>query len=672
MAYDLDTFLALPRVSGLALSSDGRRLVTTIASVSPDGKKFRSALWELDPLGVAPARRLTRSASGDGGAVFGPDGSLFFVSARPNADAGPDAEESNGALWCLPAGGGEAFMLVDPPGGVAGFAIATDTGRMVLAIGVVPGAETLDADRELAAARKKAGVTAQLFERFPIRSWDHYLGPRDRRYYVADPTPDGGLGELREVAVGGEDDDKGAFAISPDGATLFLRVARRTSVTDLTADLVAIDVRTSKRRVLTDGPFDFGHAAAVSPDGTMVASLRRSLGSPGDPPDETIWLIHLSTGEGRDITPKLDRFPHSLTWAPDSKRLFFIVDDGGQAPLFSVTVGKRPEVARHTHDASYHDPWPHPDGNAVFALRSHVDYPATAVRIELGSEAAEIPTPGTVKVPGRLRNLVTKGVDGTPVRSWLVLPKGASKAKPAPLVVWVHGGPVGSWNDWSWRWNPWLLAERGYAVLLPDPAISTGYGLDFIKRGYGAWGDAPYTDVLAATDAACARPDIDASRTALMGGSFGGYMANWVAGHTDRFQCIVTHASLWALDQFTAPPMAGHGGSQSSVTHTSTRRGTSSGHRTATSPTSPRRCWSSTANSITGCPSAKHSDSGPTFAVMEWSRSFCTSRTRTIGYSNPRTRECGTTRCSPGSTNTSSATTGNSHGSSSGDPVVPR
>ena len=116
--------------------------------------------------------------------------------------------------------------------------------------------------------------------------------------------------------------------------------------------------------------------------------------------------------------------------------------------------------------------------------------------------------------------------------------------------MWVHGGPVGSWNDWSWRWNPWLLAERGYAVLLPDPAISTGYGLDFIKRGYGAWGDAPYTDVLAATDAACARPDIDASRTALMGGSFGGYMANWVAGHTDRFQCIVTHASLWALDQF--------------------------------------------------------------------------------------------------------------------------
>jgi dipeptidyl aminopeptidase/acylaminoacyl peptidase len=557
MAYDLDTFLALPRVSGLALSHDGSRAVTTISNVAPDGKKFRSALWELDPLGVAPARRLTRSAKGDGGAVFGPDGSLYFVSSRPNADAAPDSEESNGALWCLPAAGGEAFMLVDPPGGVAGFAVASGTGRVVMAIGVVPGAETLDADRELAAARKKAGVTALLFERFPIRYWDHYLGPRELRYFVADPTPaddasDGGLSELRQVAVGGDGDDEAAFAISPDGATLFLRVARRTSVTDLTADLVAVDVRTRKRRVLTDGPFDFGKGATVSPDGTMIACVRESIGSPGQPPDETIWLIDLSNGAGRDVTPEFDRFPHSFAWAHDSKRLFFVADDGGQAPLFSVTVGKRPEVARHTNDASYHDPQPHPAGDAVLALRSHVDYPAAAARIELGlDEAPEpIPTPGKVKVPGRLRNLVTNGLDGTPVRSWLLLPKGASKSKPAPLVVFVHGGPIGSWNDWSWRWNAGLLAERGYAVLLPDPAISTGYGLDFIKRGYGAWGDAPYTDVLAATDAACARADIDESRTALMGGSFGGYMANWVAGHTDRFRCIVTHASLWALDQF--------------------------------------------------------------------------------------------------------------------------
>jgi dipeptidyl aminopeptidase/acylaminoacyl peptidase len=130
-----------------------------------------------------------------------------------------------------------------------------------------------------------------------------------------------------------------------------------------------------------------------------------------------------------------------------------------------------------------------------------------------------------------------------------VLPDGASQAEPAPLLLWVHGGPIFSWNTWSWRWNPWLMAAHGYAVLLPDPALSTGYGRDFIARGHGQWGGQPYRDLMTITDTAAARPDIDEVRTAMMGGSYGGYMANWMAGHTGRFRAIVAHASLWALDQ---------------------------------------------------------------------------------------------------------------------------
>ncbi|MFD0328066.1 alpha/beta hydrolase family protein [Streptacidiphilus monticola] len=108
-----------------------------------------------------------------------------------------------------------------------------------------------------------------------------------------------------------------------------------------------------------------------------------------------------------------------------------------------------------------------------------------------------------------------------------------------------------SWNAWTWRWNPWVAAARGYAVLLPDPALSTGYGQRMHERGWGRWGDKPYTDVLALTDAALQRVDLDASRTAMMGGSFGGYMANWIATQTDRFKAIVTHASLWNLHSFS-------------------------------------------------------------------------------------------------------------------------
>ena len=131
-----------------------------------------------------------------------------------------------------------------------------------------------------------------------------------------------------------------------------------------------------------------------------------------------------------------------------------------------------------------------------------------------------------------------------------MLPEGASATTPAPLLLWIHGGPLNSWNAWHWRWNPWVMAAHGYAVLLPDPALSTGYGRAFVARGWGRWGAEPYTDLLALTDAAERLPEIDGERTAAMGGSFGGYMANWMAGHTDRFTAIVTHASLWALDQF--------------------------------------------------------------------------------------------------------------------------
>jgi dipeptidyl aminopeptidase/acylaminoacyl peptidase len=174
------------------------------------------------------------------------------------------------------------------------------------------------------------------------------------------------------------------------------------------------------------------------------------------------------------------------------------------------------------------------------------------VRLDVAQPGAPefLPGPATPPpLPGRLDEIEAAAADGTPLRGWLVLPESARPDTPAPLLLWVHGGPYSSWNSWSWRWNPWLMAARGYAVLLPDPGLSTGYGHEFLARGHGDWGDLPFTDLMNITDAAIARPDLDAGRTAVMGGSFGGYMANWIAGHTTRFRAIVSHASLWALEQ---------------------------------------------------------------------------------------------------------------------------
>src|ERR1700722_10274584 len=174
--------------------------------------------------------------------------------------------------------------------------------------------------------------------------------------------------------------------------------------------------------------------------------------------------------------------------------------------------------------------------------------PAAPARIDAATGAVTaLKAPGgPPPLPGRVTEVSATAPDGVAVRGWLVLPE--QTAEPAPLLLWVHGGPFSSWNGWSWRWNPWLMAAHGYAVLLPDPALSTGYGQDFIRRGHGRWGEATLDDLTAITDAVLARDDIDQTRTAMMGGSFGGYMANWIAGHTDRFDAIVSHASLWKLD----------------------------------------------------------------------------------------------------------------------------
>ena len=243
-----------------------------------------------------------------------------------------------------------------------------------------------------------------------------------------------------------------------------------------------------------------------------------------------------------------------LRWTPDGSALIVVADEDGRAPVFRIHVATGEVVRLTADDFVYSDLRVSPDGSTVYALRTSYLEPPTPARLsasepEQSSVALRGPSPMPA-LPGRLEEIETKAEDGVRVRAWLALPEGASAASPAPLLLWIHGGPLGSWNAWSWRWNPWLAVAQGYAVLLPDPALSTGYGLDFIKRGWGKWGGPPYTDLLAITDAAEARDDIDQTRTAAMGGSFGGYMANWVAGHTDRFDAIVTHASLYALDQF--------------------------------------------------------------------------------------------------------------------------
>jgi len=555
---DFERFVRLPRLSGLHLSPDGTRLVATVAQPHASGTKMASALWAVDPAGKVPPRRLTRSAAGEGAAAFLSDGSLVFGSARPDPDAKEAEADPPAALWHLPADGGESRLLVVPHGGVDAVAAARSGRHVAFVAPLFGGAASLEDDAARAKSRKEAGLGALLFEGYPIRLWDHYLGPRERHAFIvdvpareADPVP-----PARDLApaLGQGLEDRGV-ALTPDGRTALLSLGGQ-GVGRPKVDLVAIDTSTLERRVLTSGDA-FYDQAAVSPDGRSVVCVRADLGAPERAESHSLWLIDLVTGEGHDPAPGLDLWPDGVAWSADSRALFFVADRQGHQAAFRLDLdGGRVTCLAATGTIS--DLCPSPDGRWVYALRSTLRVPNEIVRLEARAAEQEpvvIPSPAAteaeVAAPGSVERIAGTAADGTPIGAWLVKPEGMSSAHPAPLVVFVHGGPLGTWTDgWHWRWNPQLLAARGYAVLLPDPAISLGYGQAFVQRGWGEWGAAPYTDLLAAVDAAVARPDVDASRTALMGGSFGGYMANWVAGHTDRFKAIVTHASLWELRGF--------------------------------------------------------------------------------------------------------------------------
>ncbi len=560
---DLEEYVGLARVSGLKLSPDGTRLVTAVSTLNHKKTKYVTALWELDPAGERAPRRLTRSTKGESGAAFTRGGDLLFTSARPDPDAKDADDDAPAALWLLPRDGGEARVIATRAGGLGGIKPATSADTVLLAGDVLRNAKDAADDEQRRKDRKDKKVAAILHDSYPVRYWDHDLGPDAPHLFTADLaaltaadgtrlaledlTPDARLALVEQGA-----------AISPDGGTVVSGWAVAHAGGDLRTQLVAIDVASGERRVLVvAADADFG-APTVSPDGQWVVFGYETIGSPFESPRVGLGLVPLAGGAWRTIADDWDRWPYAPVWLPDSSGLVVVADDEGRAPVFRIDLSAdgQDKVTRLTSDdAAFSDVQIAPDGRRAYALRSSYTAPAHPVSLDPAAGAPVPATPlaspaPTPEVPGRLEEVEATASDGRRIRAWLALPDTAGPDEPAPLLLWIHGGPLGSWNAWSWRWNPWLLVARGYAVLLPDPALSTGYGQDFIQAGWGAWGAAPYTDLLAITDAAEQRVDIDETRTGAMGGSFGGYMANWVAGHTDRFRGIVTHASLWALDQF--------------------------------------------------------------------------------------------------------------------------
>ena len=306
--HDLDHYLAIPRVAGLALSPDGKRLVTTVATLNAKGTEYGTALWELDPAGQKQARRITRSAKGEAGAVFAAGGELYFSSARPDPET-PEADPVN-ALWMLPADGGEARVVLTRAGGVSALLAAKDTGALFVNAAVLAGSTDEDDDGERRKARKDNKVAAILHSGYPVRYWDADLGPAQPRLFAVEPgeeqepgkpttvdaaaplqlrnlTPDAGAG-LRDAES----------VVSPDGKTIYSSFAKPLARADSRSVLVAIDVASGTRTVLLDTEGMSYFPGPVSPDNRTLVVLSESDTTPEAAPQVRLHLLDVSGPAG--------------------------------------------------------------------------------------------------------------------------------------------------------------------------------------------------------------------------------------------------------------------------------------------------------------------------------------------------------------------------------------
>lgn len=544
--HDLERYVRTRRIVGIQASADASFLVLALQETNKDATAHVTSLWRLPADGSCPPVRLTRSSEGERAFTITHDGSLVFTSGRPAPESSGEKEDQS--LWLLPDGPGEARLLTRRPGGWESLLAARDSSRLVTGLGLLRGCDTPEQDDAKRRERRRHKVQAILHEGAGVRFWDHDLDAPTTVFTWLDPSwevpePSRGVGSQfgRGLDAGAALAHDGSFLVTPQSVA-GPRGTRRER-------LVRIDLDGGDCAVVLDEPRHHFSAPVMSPDDRLVACVRSVDGDDRTAAHQVLHLVDLATGEHHDLAAEWPRWGSPAGFSADGSTLYVTADEDGAAPVFAIDLASQ-QVRRLT-GAGAHQQVQVRDG-ALFALRQAWDEPGSVVRIDPATgQSTVLWSLDLPPLPGRLERVEATAADGVRIPGWLVLPEGADAEHPAPLVVWAHGGPLNSWNCWSWRWCPWLLAAQGLAVLMPDPALSTGYGRDFVQRGWGDWNRA-YTDLMAATDAAVQRADIDSGRTAMMGGSFGGWMANWVAGHTDRFRCIVSHASLWNLDSFVA------------------------------------------------------------------------------------------------------------------------
>ena len=539
---------AMKRVGAPALSPDGARAVFPVQEWSIEKNKATANLWIVDLAGGEP-RRLTTAQASDGSPAWSPDGSrIAFVSKR--------GEDEAAALYVLPLGGGEAQKVLDWPFAVSAPHWMPDGKGLVVATTVLPELAGSLAKADLAAMAKEAKrrreskMTAKATENRQYRYFDHWM-PEDQASRllkvdvetkaVTDLTP----GWKGFFSVSGE----AAFDLSPDGRSVVL--AANTTPPPyrdfLNTDLLLFPTNGSgTAKNLTPENRAFDGSPRFMPDGKAILYARHAI--PYYCGEFTkLWRHDLASGRNTPLTQGLDYGIESFEPTPDGS-LWITAEDRGVVPLFRLKAdGTGLEAVHAKGTVSGVDA---KAGRVIF-LHDTTDRPAELFTLDPASGAPRQLTHfNDAKLAelsfGKVERYTFAGAKGAQIQGWIIYPPDYDPAKPYPLVQAMHGGPHTMVRDsWSYRWNSHVFAAPGYVVTWVNRHGSTSFGEAFSRSIQNQWGDMPFEDIMKATDLLLKQhPNLDRNRMAAIGASYGGYMAAWVLGHTDRFKAIVDHAGV--------------------------------------------------------------------------------------------------------------------------------
>jgi len=543
---------ALPRVGAPAPAPDGSGCVVPVTVYDFDKNAGRTRLWWV-PLDGEP-RALTTDDPSAGEPALSPDGRRLAFTRKVGGRA---------QVHVLPLEGGEAECVTDLPLGAFDPRWLPDGRGLVFGAMLIKGHLTPEATKAAVARRDADPVQAHVTEERFYRYWDTWLTTGEVPHLFHLDLASRTLRDLTPAADGWFEwmEPAGQFDIAPDGG----EVAWSAFEFDHAANLIRSRVWTVP--VAGGEPKPLPVPAAhddvkprYSPDGRSIV-FGRQLDPYFYADRVRLMRFDRATGALAELTGDWTHSPSRWLFTPDGA-LVVEAEDRARTGLFRIAGAAAPQrIALGGSIAGTRFA-----GGRLWFTSQTLAEPAELCTCAPDGAGMRRVSHFTRDVAarfatGEVRELTFEGAYGEAVQMWLVLPPGYVEGSKPPLVHVIHGGPHATSADgFHGRWNAQLFAAPGYVVALVNFQGSTSWGQDFAQRIQGAWADRPFTDVMKATDLLVERGLVDGTRMAAAGGSYGGYMAAWIAGHTDRFRCIVNHAGVAdLLQQYASDVTQGRG-----------------------------------------------------------------------------------------------------------------